>query len=144
MTEVFLSTSGVGVGQSALFAAWGQLLAFDLFLNEDNTDEPFDIVCDSGGGFVDVWCPQGIDSPSISFYRSEAAEASSVATGNESVRSPINYATAYIDLDFIYGRSEVEAQDLRTLEGGFLNITDSGLPHQNADGTWKVQIISTA
>ena len=57
---------------------------------------------------------------------------------SDGVRSPINYATAYLDLDFIYGRSEDEAESLRTLEGGLMNITDEGWPIQNPDGTWLV------
>ena len=81
-----------------------------------------------------MWCPLGVDSDPIPFDRSDAAVA-------DSVRSPVNYATAYIDLDFVYGRSEAEAEALRTLEGGFMNVTDSGVPQQNADGTWLVRVL---
>lgn len=141
MTDFFLSAPGVGADQSALFAAWGQLIAFDIFLNSDSSSESFDVLCDDGNGFYDVWCPQGADSDAISFYRSNASEASSAATDDELVRNPVNYATAYLDLDFIYGRSEEEAQALRTLEGGFMNITGSGLPYQEPDGGWKVTVV---
>lgn len=140
LTEVFLSTSGVGAEQSALFVAWGQLVAFDLFVNADNSSEPLDVDCDSGGGFVDVWCPFGEDSDPIPFDRSEATLASSAADGGEAVRSPVNYATAYLDLDFVYGRTEVEARALRTQEGGFMNVSESGIPHPDGEGGWKVSV----
>lgn len=56
------------------------------------------------------------------------------------MRSPINYASAYIDLDFVYGRSTEEAEALRTMENGLMNVTETGVPFQNADGTWLVRI----
>lgn len=59
------------------------------------------------------------------------------------MRSPTNYATSYLDLDFVYGRSEEEAEALRTLEGGLMSITDAGLPLQNADGTWQVRLVTS-
>lgn len=134
MTEAFLSSEPAISTRSALFVAWGQLLTFDIYLNVDNSSDPFDVPCDDGGGVVDVWCPQGEASDDISFFRSEAA----VDEDGDDVRSPINYATAYVDLDFIYGRSEAEAAALRTLEGGLMNVTETGVPFQNADGTWLV------
>lgn len=67
-------------------------------------------------------------------HRSDAAE------GTDGVRSPINYASSYIDLDFVYGRSAEDAAVLRTLEDGLMNITDSGVPFQNEDGTWLVSV----
>lgn len=56
-----MSAAAVTATQNALFVAWGQLVAFDMFLNRDNetTDEAFDVPCDDGGGFADVWCPEG-------------------------------------------------------------------------------------
>ncbi|CAN0486709.1 unnamed protein product, partial [Laminaria digitata] len=99
---------------------WGQLLTYDLSLTTDNASEPFNIPCDDGGGVADVWCPLGVDSDPIPFDRSDAAVS-------DFVRSPVNYATAYIDLDYVYGRSEAEAEALRTLEGGLMNVTDSGV-----------------
>lgn len=128
MSEVFLASNAAISTKSALFVAWGQLLTYDLSYTIDNTTEPFDITCND---VVDVWCPLGEASDAISFDRSDAGVTNSV-------RSPINYATAYIDLDFVYGRSEEEAQALRTLEGGLMNITASGVPFQNEDGTWLV------
>lgn len=67
-------------------------------------------------------------------HRSDAAE------GTDGVRSPINNASSYIDLDFVYGRSAEEAELLRTMEDGFMNVTDSGVPFQNEDGTWLVSV----
>lgn len=131
MTEVFRSSKAAVSSKSALFVAWGQLLTYDMALTVDNTSEPFDIDCDDGGGTADVWCPLGTASEAIPFFRSSA-------TVSDSVRSPINYATSYIDLDFVYGRSEEEALALRTMEGGFMNVTESGVPHRKADGTWLV------
>ena len=64
---------------------------------------------------------------------------SDAVVDSDGVRSPINYATAYLDLDFVYGRSEEEAGLLRTLEGGLMNITAESWPIQNADGTWLVR-----
>ena len=131
MTDVYLSTTAAVSTKSSLFVAWGQLLTFDLSLTTDNATEPFDIACDDGGGVVDVWCPLGEDSDAIPFDRSNSSVS-------DSVRSPVNYATAYIDLDFVYGRTEAEAEALRTLEGGLMSVTDTGVPHQNEDGTWLV------
>lgn len=64
---------------------------------------------------------------------------SDAAVGEDGVRSPINYATAYIDLDFVYGRSAEEAETLRTMEGGFMNVTETGVPFQTDDGAWLVR-----
>lgn len=138
MTEVFLSSSPVGSAQSALFVAWGQLLTIDMSLTNDNSSEAFPVPCDQGsGGIIDVWCPSGADSEPIPFFRSDA----SFTTDDDGalVRNPINYASAFLDLDFVYGRSEEEARDLRTMEGGMMNLTDDGLPFLNKDGTWKVR-----
>ncbi|CAN0470342.1 unnamed protein product, partial [Scytosiphon promiscuus] len=96
-----------------------QLLTYDLSLTVDNGSEPFDIACDDGGGVVDVWCPLGTASDEIPFSRSNAAVSGSV-------RSPVNYATAYIDLDYVYGRSKEEADAFRSFEGGFMNVTETG------------------
>lgn len=128
MTDVFLASSSIISTKSALFVAWGQLLTYDLSYTMENSTEPFDIPCND---VVDVWCPLGAASDEISFSRSDAGV-------ENSVRSPINYATAYIDLDFVYGRTEAEAQALRTFEGGLMNVTESGVPFQNDDGTWLV------
>lgn len=136
MSEVFLPSSAVGASQSVLFVAWAQLITIDISLTVDNQSEPFPVPCDGGGdgGLADVWCPSGVASDPIPFFRSEAA----VEGG---VRSPVNYATAFIDLEYVYGRTEDMALSLRSMEGGFMNITDEGLPHLNADGTWKVYIV---
>ena len=66
MTDVFLSSTPAMSTKSALFAAWGQLLTYDMYLNVDNSSEPFNIPCDDGGGIVDVWCPQGAASEDLS------------------------------------------------------------------------------
>ena len=129
-TDVFQASSAAVSIKSALFVAWGQLLTYDISLTIDNSTEPFDVPCND---VVDVWCPLGASSDEISFDRSNAG------MDNNSVRSPINYATAYIDLDFVYGRNELDAEELRTLEGGMMNITENGVPFRNADGTWLVR-----
>lgn len=71
MTEVFLSSSSVRAPQNALFVAWGQLVSFDIFLNSEDETQSFDIPCDDGGGFADVWCPEGAASDAIPFFRSQ-------------------------------------------------------------------------
>lgn len=54
-------------------------------------------------------------------------------------RNPINYATSYVDLDFVYGRSKDESDSLRSFNGdGKLVVDDNGLPVQNDEGTWLV------
>lgn len=136
MTEVFLSTQGNTSSHSALFVAWAQLITIDIALMNDNSSELFSVPCDNGGGFADVWCPFGVDSDPIPFYRSEAALGDDF--DGTPVRSPINHATAFMDLDFVYGRTEEQARSLRTLEDGLMNLTNDGLPHLNQDGTWKV------
>ncbi|CAM9820602.1 unnamed protein product, partial [Ectocarpus sp. 4 AP-2014] len=132
MTDVFLTSTAGLSAKSSLFIAWGQLLTYDLALTVANGTESLDVPCndaDQNGG-IDVWCPLGAASEDIPFSRSDAAE------GTDGVRSPINYASSYIDLDFVYGRSAEEAELLRTMEDGFMNVTDSGVPFQNEDGTW--------
>lgn len=127
-------------------------------LTVDNTSEPFEMACNDvgGAGSGDYWCPFGAASDPIPFYRSEAsvepaltststlspasATTGIVADGFAAVRSPINHATAYLNLDFLYGRDEQTAQSLRTFEGGRMNLTDDGLPFLNVDGTWKVSV----
>ena len=136
MTGIFLSSTATLSTKSVVFVAWGQLLTYDLSLTIDNGSEPFDIACDDGGGVPDVWCPLGTNSEDISFNRSNAA------VSNSSTRDPINYATSFIDLDYMYGRSEETAKRFRTLEGGFMNVTERGIPFRNADGTWMVSRVA--
>lgn len=131
MTDVFLSSPPSVSDMNAVSIAWGQLLLLDLSYTVDNSSEPFDIACDDGGGSVDVWCPLGEASDPISFFRSEAAVT-------DSVRNPINYASSFIDLDFVYGRSENAADALRTFEDGMLSMADDNMPIKNSDGTWLV------
>ncbi|CAB1097428.1 unnamed protein product [Ectocarpus sp. CCAP 1310/34] len=136
MTDIFLTSTAALSAKSSLFIAWGQLLTYDLALTVANETESLDVPCndaDQNGG-IDVWCPLGAASEDIPFSRSDAAE------GTDGVRSPINYASSYIDLDFVYGRSAEAAELLRTMEGGFMNVTDSGVPFQNEDGTWLVSV----
>lgn len=54
----------------------------------------------------------------------------------------MNYATAFLDLDFVYGRSEEDAATLRSSDGnGFMAVTEKGLPYLNDDGTWLVCLV---
>lgn len=131
MRDVFLaSPPDVTHSLNAVAIGWGQLLLLDLSFTMDNSSEPFNILCDDP---VDVWCPLGEASDPISFDRSDAE----VVAGTS--RNPINYATSFIDLDFVYGRSKDESDSLRGLNGdGKLLVDDSGLPVQNDDGTWLV------
>lgn len=112
---------------------WGLLVGYDLFLNRDNVSEPLDIACDDSS-LADGWCPSGSLSKPVSFYRSQAE----IDAEGDAARSPINYATAYIDLDWLYGRDETSAAAFRTLNAGNLNITADGLPYLLPDGTWLV------
>lgn len=132
MTDVFRASPPSVSHLNAVSIAWGQLLLFDLSRTVDNTSEPFNIPCDDGGGVIDIWCPQGSASDPIEFYRSEAS-----VTG--SFRNPTNYATSFIDLDFVYGRSVEESNALRAFEGGFMKLTETGMPFRNPDGTWMVR-----
>ena len=75
----------------------------------------------------------------MSLRRSVLFDRSDAAVGRDGVRSPINYATSYLDLDFVYGRSEAESNALRTMENGLMNVTETGVPFQDADGTWLVR-----
>ena len=118
---------------SALFIGWGLLVGYDLFLNEDNSSEPLDIACNNAS-IADVWCPLGSLSELISFNRSNGE----IEADGGGVRNPINYATAYIDLDWLYGRDEESAGAIRTLDAGTLNLTADDLPHSLPDGTWLV------
>ena len=135
LSEVFLSTPPSSSATSALFVGWGLLLGYDLCLNEDNASEPLNIDCNNVP-LVDVWCPLGSRSESISFNRSRGE----IDTERGGTRSPINYATAYVDLDWLYGRDEDSATALRTLESGYLNLTAEELPHLLPDGTWLVSV----
>lgn len=88
---------------------------------------------------IDVWCPLGANSDPIPFFRSQAALSDDEGAHRAETRSPVNHATAFVDLDFVYGRSEDDAAALRTLDGtGFMNVTERGLPFRKADGTWLV------
>lgn len=132
LSEVFLAAPSTSSTASALFVGWGLLVGYDLFLTQENASEPLDIPCNDAA-ILDVWCPLGAVSDPIPFNRSEAAGD---AAGG--ARSPINHATAFVDLDWMYGRDESAAAALRTLTGGYLNLTDDELPHLLADGTWLV------
>ena len=133
LSKVFLSTPPSSSTTSALFVGWGLLVGYDLFLNRDNASEPLDIACDDAS-LADGLCPQGSLSGSISFNRSQGE----LDAEGDGARSPINYATAYIDLDWLYGRDEESAAALRTLHAGNLNLTADELPHLLPDGTWLV------
>lgn len=133
LSGVFLAAPSSSSSTSALFVGWGLLIGYDLFLNEDNASEPLDIACDDAP-LVDVWCPLGSSSEPISFNRSQ----SETDAEDNGTRSPINYATAYLDLDWLYGRDNESARAIRTLELGYLNVTTAKLPHLLPDGTWLV------
>lgn len=130
---MFLSTPPSSSTTSALFVGWGLLVGYDLFLNRDNASEPLDIACDDAS-LADGWCRLGSLSGPISFNRSQGE----IDAEGDGARSPTNYATAYIDLDWLYGRDEESAAALRTLDEGNLNLTADGLPHLLPDGTWLV------
>ncbi|CAM9145144.1 unnamed protein product [Ectocarpus sp. 8 AP-2014] len=147
MTDVFLTSPPAVSTESALFVAWGQLLTYDLSLTVDNSSEPFDIACNDGNGAegVDIWCPLGASSDPISFFRSNAGLSDDGGANSVETRSPVNYATAFIDLDFVYGRSEEDAATLRSSDGnGFMAVTERGLPYLNDDGTWLIADQRTA
>ena len=108
-------------------------MSYDLVRNEGNGSEPFDMLCNDAA-LADVWCPVGSLSEPIPFNRSR----SEIDAAGDGARSPINYATAYLDLDWLYGRDEDSASEIRTLESGYLNLTDDRLPHQLAGGVWLV------
>lgn len=133
LSEVFLAAPSSSSSTSALFVGWGLLVGYDLFLTEDNASEPLNVACDDAS-LVDVWCPLGLLSESISFNRSQGE----IDAEGGGTRSPTNYATAYVDLDWLYGRDEESAAALRTLESGYLNLTTAELPHLLPDGTWLV------
>ena len=109
------------------------LVGYDLVLNRDNASEPLDIAC-GDASLADGWCPRGLSSRPISFYRSQ----SEIDAEGDGTRSPINYATSYIDLDWLYGRDKESAAALRTLNAGNMNLTTAELPHLRPDGTWLV------
>ena len=90
---------------------------------------------------MDVWCPLGANSDPIPFFRSDAALSDDGGALPAPTRSPTNYATSYIDLDFVYGRSEEDAQEFRELEGGRMSLTSAGLPLRSDDGaSWLVRL----
>lgn len=65
--------------------------------------------------------------------------SSATKSDTTGVRNPINYATSYLDLDFVYGRTEHESKALRSEDGGgLMNITDTGVPFMSDNGTWLV------
>eukprot|EP00752_Nemacystus_decipiens_P002581 g2416.t2 len=146
LTDVFLPSPPALSTKSALFVAWGQLLTYDIALTSDNSSEPFDIPCnDAVGGGIDVWCPLGANSDPIPFFRSDASVSDDGGALPAPTRSPTNYATSFIDLDFVYGRSEEEAQEFRELEGGRMSLTDDELPLRSADGeSWLIADQRTA
>lgn len=133
MSDVFLATPSSKSTMSALFVGWGLLLGYDIFLNQDNATEALDVECNNAA-LADVWCPFGSDSDPISFNRSQGE----IDTDGDGARSPINYATAFVDLDWLYGRSTDAADEIRMFEGGYLNLTDDELPHLLPDGSWLV------
>ncbi|CBN76582.1 peroxinectin precursor [Ectocarpus siliculosus] len=133
LSEVFLANPSTTSTANALFVGWGLLVGYDLFLTQDNASEPLDIACNDAE-IRDVWCPLGSLSDPIPFSRSEAGEDA----GGEEARSPINYATAFVDLDWMYGRDEATSASLRTEDGGYMNMTNDELPHLLDDGTWLV------
>ncbi|CAM9782649.1 unnamed protein product, partial [Ectocarpus sp. 12 AP-2014] len=133
LSEVFLANPSTSSTANALFVGWGLLVGYDLFLTQDNASEPLDIACNDAE-IRDVWCPLGSLSDPIPFSRSKAGEDA----GGEEARSPINYATAFVDLDWLYGRDEATSASLRTEDGGYMNMTDDELPHLLDDGTWLV------
>ena len=138
LSDVFLATPPSSSATSALFIGWGILLGYDIFLNVDNPLDPLNIECNNAS-LADVWCPEGSLSDPIPFDRSEGE----VDTDGNGTRSPTNFATAYVDLDWLYGRDEDSAQALRTLESGYLKLSDAELPLLLPDGTWLVSEMRT-
>eukprot|EP00953_Heterococcus_sp_UTEX-ZZ885_P012932 7389-Heterococcus_DN1.PRE.2 len=101
---------------------------------------PQQIPCDDG--VVDDLCPAqcaaagGKADQTIPYTRAKAQLVSGV-------RTPLNAATPYHDLDNIYGRSDKAAQQLRG-EGALMNLTADGLPHSvlGADGVSREWLIA--
>lgn len=56
---------------------------------------------------------------------------------SKGVRQPLNYATAYLDLDFVYGRTEGHAKQLREIDKGMMKLNGS-LPERFENGSWLV------
>ncbi|CAM9342758.1 unnamed protein product [Discosporangium mesarthrocarpum] len=137
LSEVFLAAPASGSPNNAMFVAWGMMVGFDLVETKHNQTESLDIPCD--GGAADVWCPFGLASEPIPFFRSQAEEGLQTGT-----RDPINFATAYLDLDFVYGRDQETADSLRTKEGGMMILTEHGMPVQMADSSWLLADQRTA
>ncbi|CAM9856213.1 unnamed protein product, partial [Choristocarpus tenellus] len=139
LSEVFLAAPTSGSPSSALFPAWAMLLGFDQVLTNDNSSESLDIYCEDGA--ADIWCPFGSLSDPISFNRSESSLGGS---GDSNARAPINYATAYFDLDFVYGRDQESANELRAMEGGLMTLGDNGMPMELSNGLWLLADQRTA
>lgn len=59
-------------------------------------------------------------------------------TAGQVAGTPLNEATAYYDLDFLYGRTADIAASLRELEGGRMKLTAEGLPLTVTDPTTGV------
>lgn len=133
LSELFLTTPSSSSATSTLFVGWGLLVGYDLVLNHGNESEPLDIACNNVT-LADVWCPLGSLSTPISFDRSQGE----IDAEGDGARSPTNYATAFVDLDWLYGRDESSATALRTFNKGYLNLTEDELPYILADGTWLV------
>eukprot|EP00980_Cylindrotheca_fusiformis_P016408 scaffold4891_cov140-Cylindrotheca_fusiformis.AAC.5 len=117
-----------------LLLNFGNLIAMDLAGKADNTSEPFDIPCD--GNLNDLkFCPATGQSycatngtsgelNTISAYRSQYELVPD--ENGWPVRATINQRTAYLDMEFIYGRSKEECDQIRIFEAGQLDLVDTG------------------
>lgn len=73
----------------------------------------------------------------ISLSDSGVNGRSEAALDSEGVRQPLNHATAYLDLDFVYGRTEYDANQLREMKGGLMRL-NGNLPERFENGSWLV------
>ena len=101
-----------------MFWLWGQFVDHDINLTPTNKNDPADIGVPKGDPYFD---PNGTGEETIGFNRSNS---SIDAYGN---RQHSNTITAFMDGSNVYGSSEAETNELRTMEGGKLNTTAGNL-----------------
>ena len=109
---------------------FGQFIDHDLDLSEgDGETESFDIEVPEGDIFFD---PFGTGEEVITLSRSPTVEGTGTSTDNPALQ--VNDITAFLDGSVIYGSDQERADELRTFEGGLLEVSEGDLLPFNEAG----------
>ncbi|KAG5175778.1 heme peroxidase, partial [Tribonema minus] len=104
---------------------WGLFVYHDMFDTFDAVGAPEQIPCDDG--VADLQCPNVNECAANPLIQAETIPVPPTRKDPKTGLA-LNAATAFMDLDGIYGRTQAVADSLRTFTDGKMKLAPSGLP----------------